>query len=142
METSARSLVKRFYYEVWNNANKTIAREILHPDFQFRASLGPETHGLGDFLDYMRSIHTALARYECIIEDLIESDSRAAARMQFKGVHRGSFFGVSATGREIVWTGAAFFTIDRGLITKLWVLGDIDAIKEQLTGSQSSSFVE
>ena len=142
METSARSLVKRFYYEVWNNANKTIAREILHPDFQFRASLGPETHGLDDFLDYMRSIHTALARYECIIEDLIESDSRAAARMQFKGVHRGSFFGVSATGREIVWTGAAFFTIDRGLITKLWVLGDIDAIKEQLTGSQSSSFEE
>ena len=74
METSARSLVKRFYYEVWNNADKTIAREILHPDFQFRASLGPETHGLDDFLDYMRSIHTALARYECIIEDLIESD--------------------------------------------------------------------
>ena len=62
--------------------------------------------------------------------------------MQFKGGHRGSFFGVPATGREIVWIGAAFFTFDRGLITKLWVLGDIDAIKEQLTEGQSSSSVE
>jgi steroid delta-isomerase-like uncharacterized protein len=142
MKTSARLLVEQFYYEVWNNADEAVAREILHPDFQFRASLGPETHGLDGFLDYMRSIHTALARYECIIQDLIESDSRAAARMQFKGGHRGSFFGVPATGREIVWIGAAFFTIDRGLITKLWVLGDIDAIKEQLTEGQSSSSVE
>lgn len=123
METSARRLVEQFYYEVWNNADEAIAREILHPDFQFRASLGP-------------------ARYECVIEDLIESDARAAARMQFKGVHQGSFFGVPATGREIVWTGAAFFTIDRGLIAKLWVLGDIDAVKQQLTASQSSSFAE
>jgi steroid delta-isomerase-like uncharacterized protein len=142
METSARRLVEQFYYEVWNNADETIAREILHPDFQFRASLGPERHGLDGFLDYMRSIHAALARYECVIEDLIESGDRAAARMQFKGVHRGSFFGVPATGREIVWTGAAFFTIDRGLITNLWVLGDIDAVKQQLTANQFSSFAE
>ena len=142
METSARRLVEQFYYEVWNKADEAIARDILHPDFQFRASLGPERHGLDGFLDYMRSIHAALARYECVIEDLIESDARAAARMQFKGVHRGSFFGVPATGREIVWTGAAFFTIDRGLIAKLWVLGDTDAVKQQLAASQSSSFAE
>ena len=59
MKTTARHLVEQFYYEVWNNADEAIAREILHPDFQFRASLGPERHGLDGFLDYMRSIHTA-----------------------------------------------------------------------------------
>ena len=51
METSARRLVEQFYYEVWNNADEAIAREILHPDFQFRASLGLERHGLDGFLD-------------------------------------------------------------------------------------------
>ena len=50
METSAPSLVKRFDHVGSQDANKTIAREILHPDFQFRASLGPKTDGrLDDF---------------------------------------------------------------------------------------------
>jgi predicted ester cyclase len=42
------------------------------------------------------------------------------------------FFGVQATGREIAWSGAAFFKIEDGLIAELWVLGDIDAVKRQL----------
>ena len=33
MKTSARRLVEQFYYEVWNNADEAVAREILHPDF-------------------------------------------------------------------------------------------------------------
>ena len=88
----------------------------------------------------MRSIHAALADYECIIDDIIESGSRAAARMRFRGMHRGLFFGVPATGREVMWSGAAFFTIDAGRIFRLWVLGDIDAVKRQLGAGQASSF--
>ncbi len=132
METSARRLVERFYFEVWNKADESVAREILRPDFEFRASLGPEHHGPDGFIDYMRSIHAALANYECIIDDLIDSGPRAAARMRFRGLHRGVLLGLAATGREITWTGAAFFTIDRGQIARLWVLGDVDAVKQQL----------
>src|SRR5262249_25355287 len=99
MNTSPRQLVERFYGEVWNKADERLAHEILDPDFRFRASLGPERTGPAGFVDYMRSIHASLADYECIIEDLIESQSRVAARMRFRGVHRGTFFGVPATGR-------------------------------------------
>ena len=49
MKTSARRLVEQFYYSVWNNADEAVAREILRADFQFRASLGPERHGLDGF---------------------------------------------------------------------------------------------
>ena len=137
---SARQLVERFYYEVWNKADEGIAYEILHRDLEFRASLGPVRQGPQGFIDYMRSIHAALADYECIIDDIIESGSRAAARMRFRGMHRGLFFGVPATGREVMWSGAAFFTIDAGRIVRLWVLGDIDAVKRQLGAGQASSF--
>jgi len=137
---SARQLVERFYYAVWNKADETVAYEVLHPDFEFRASLGPERHRPDGFIDYMRSIHAALADYECIIDDLIESGSRVAAQMRFRGIHRGLFFGVPATGREITWTGAAFFTIDADRIARLWVLGDIDAVKRQLGAGQATSF--
>src|SRR4051794_35103328 len=124
-----RRLVERFYYEVWNKGDEVVVREILDPEFRFRGSLGPDRMGSDGFIDYMRSIRAALTDYQCIIDDLIESNTRVATRMRFRGVHSGQFFGVPPTGRQITWSGAAFFTMDRSRITDLWVLGDIDAVK-------------
>jgi predicted ester cyclase len=139
MTTSPKTLVERFYYEVWNQADEEVAREILHPDFRFRASLGPERIGPEGFIDYMRSIHTALANYTCIIDDLITMGHRAAARMTFKGLHRARFFEVEPTGREIRWVGGAFFTTDGEQIVELWVLGDVDSVKRQLNARSGFS---
>jgi predicted ester cyclase len=57
-----------------------------------------------------------------------------------KGIHNGEFFGVPATGREIIWTGAAFFTTNGRQIIELWVLGDIDAVKQQLGAGSAAPF--
>ncbi len=135
-----RQLVEIFYHEVWNRADEGMARTILAADFRFRGSLGPEKRGADGFIDYMRSVHAALGNYRCIIEDLITSDNRAAARMTFQGLHRGPFFGIPATDREIQWAGAAFFDMAEGRISKLWVLGDVDHIKAQLGAARGSAF--
>jgi steroid delta-isomerase-like uncharacterized protein len=137
---SPRRLVERFYHEVWNRADEAVARAILHRDFDFRASLGPTRTGPDGFIDYMRSIHAALGDYQCIIEDLIETDRRAAAKMTFTGIHRAPFFAVAATGRRITWAGSAFFTTDGRQISALWVLGDIDAVKQQLGAAPGAAF--
>jgi predicted ester cyclase len=139
-DTATKSLVERFYHVVWNQADESVAREILHPDFRFRASLGPERRGPEGFIDYMRSIHAALGNYVCIIDDMIVDEHRAAAKMTFKGLHRGPFFSVAPTGREIVWAGAAFFITDGRQILELWVLGDVDAVKRQLNAPADRSF--
>lgn len=132
MATTPTRLIERFYHEVWNEADEAVAREILHPGFRFRASLGPEKTGPEGFIEYMRLIHAALSGYTCTILDVIEQGDRAAARLRFAGLHRGTFFGVAPTGREIAWSGAAFFATDGSRITSLWVLGDVDAVKQQL----------
>jgi predicted ester cyclase len=88
----------------------------------------------------MRFVHAALAHYTCTIDDLIATNDRAAARMTFSGVHRGRLFSVDATGREIRWSGAAFFTAGGGQITELWVLGDVDSVKQQLNARAGSRF--
>jgi steroid delta-isomerase-like uncharacterized protein len=130
--STARALIERFYHVVWNQADEGVARQILHPDFVFRASLGPELRGPHGFISYLRSVHAALENFTCSIEELIEGEHRAVARMLFRGIHRGQFFGVAPTGREVAWSGAAFFKIKDGLIAELWVLGDVDAVKRQL----------
>ena len=129
---SPTRFVERFYAEVWNRADEAVAHEILSADFRFRASLGLETIGLSGFIGYMRSIHAALGNYTCTIIDMVEQADRVAARMRFSGLHRAEFLGVQATGREIVWSGAAFFRITANAISELWVLGDVNAVKRQL----------
>jgi predicted ester cyclase len=129
---TAKDLVERFYNEVWNRADERVAREILDADFRFRASLGPELRGPDGFIVYLRAVHAAVGGFTCTIEDLIATQDRAAAKMLFHGSHRGKFFGAAATGREVRWSGAAFFTVRDGRIAALWVLGDIDGLKRQL----------
>jgi steroid delta-isomerase-like uncharacterized protein len=140
MASDAETLVERFYQEVWNRADEAAAREILDPALEFRGSLGIERRGIEEFLQYSRELHSALADYRCTIDDLIMSGSRAAARMTFSGTHRAVFFGVPATGQVITWTGAAFFTVAEGRITRVWVIGDIDAIKQQIAAGIADSF--
>jgi len=132
VSATASDLVGRFYDVVWNQADEGEARNILDADFRFRGSLGSELRGPGGFIAYLRSVHMALENFICIVEDMVATGDRAACRMSFSGKHRGKFFGAEPTGRDIRWSGAAFFTTAGGKITELWVLGDIDAVKRQI----------
>jgi steroid delta-isomerase-like uncharacterized protein len=127
-----RTLVERFYAEIWNRGDEAVARAILAPDFRFRGSLGLTADDVDGFLAYVRKVRAALGDYRCIIDELIEGEDRAAARMTFTGVHRGELLGVAATHRTVSWSGAAFFTCRDGRISELWVLGDIDGLRRQL----------
>ena len=129
---NTHELVEAFYFEVWNRADETRAREVLGDSFRFRGSLGMERTGAEGFIAYMRDVHRALADYRCVIEDLVTDESRAAARMRFTGRHRAEFLGFPPTGRQITWAGAAFFTCEDGRITDLWVLGDLVELRRQL----------
>ncbi len=135
-----RTLIERFYGDIWNRQDFAVADELLAVDFRFRGSLGSETIGIPAFLAYVKSIHAALGDYRCTIEELTADDNRAAARMIFTGIHRGPLFGVEATGRRVSWAGAAFFEIARGRIASVWVLGDIDGLKRQLGAAVTAPF--
>lgn len=132
MSSGMRQLVERFYGEVWNGRLEAVAHDILVPDFSFRGSLGVERKGVEAFLGYARSVHEALQDYRCTINEIVVEGERAAARMNFSGIHTGEFYDVAGTGREISWTGAAFFVSRSQRLSALWVIGDIDAIKAQI----------
>lgn len=135
-----RALIERFYSDIWNRRDFGAADEILSADFRFRGSLGSETAGIPAFLDYVKSVHAALADYSCVIDELIAADASTAARMTFSGTHRGPLFGVPATGKTVSWTGAAFFHAAGHRIQSLWVLGDVDGLKRQLGAAMDAPF--
>jgi steroid delta-isomerase-like uncharacterized protein len=136
----SRNLVEAFYGDIWNRRDYAAAKQILSPDLRFRGSLGSQTLGVPAFLAYVDGVHAALSDYRCLIEELIAEQSRAAARMSFRGCHRGPLFGAAGTGRDLSWVGAAFFGILEGRIASVWVLGDLDGLKQQLNAQEASPF--
>ena len=52
--------------------------------------------------------------------------------MRFEGIHYGPFMGFAPTGRPVEWAGAALFRLKGGKIADLWVLGDVNGLRELL----------
>ena len=127
-----RDAVRAFYDRIWNRGDKTAITELLHPDFTFRGSLGPSMTGHAPFAAYVALVSEALADYRCTILDLVAEGEQAFARMRFEGIHRGPFLGFAPTGRPVHWTGAALFVLKGDKIADLWVLGDVEGLREQL----------
>jgi predicted ester cyclase len=133
---STHPLVEAFYSRIWNSGNEYVD-ELLAQDFTFRGSLGTETHGHAEFLQYVQSIRESLANYHCEILECVTELPRAFAQMLFSGVHVARFRGFAATGKPVQWRGAALFTFRERLISHLWVLGDLAGLDQVLKANAS-----
>jgi predicted ester cyclase len=118
-----RTLICRYYQELWNSWNFALAHKLLTDNVVFRGSLGVAVQGLCAFLDYMRLVQAAFPDFHRVEETVVESD-RVFACLTYRGTHRGELFGISPTGRTVTYAGAAVFTIGEGKIERGWVLGD------------------
>ena len=130
--TQMSNLVTTFYNELWNKRNFKVANAILHEQVNFRGSLGNSMVGREKVLDYVKGVTTSLDGYTCEIQDLVVENDRAAAIVQFHGTHMQEFMGYEPTGKKVQWLGTAFFNGREGLLTKIWVLGDLKSLEADL----------
>ena len=130
----ARTLVVRFYEDAWNRADETAARALLDPAVRFASEMQRgEVTGQKAVLTHMRAMRGALANFQCAIDDLVASTSRAAVRLTFSGTHVDTLLDIPATGRHVSWSAAGFFTAAQGRLVDIWVLGDTETLRHQLT---------
>lgn len=103
------------------------------PTRTLRGSVGVGATGHHEVCDYVRMVTTALSGYRCEVESLIAEGNHAVAKVSFSGLHVGEFLGYPPTGRHVEWIGAAFFTGDENKLRDIWVLGDLDSLRSQLS---------
>ena len=133
---STHPLVESFYSRIWNAGDERVD-DLLSEDFIFRGSLGTEARGRPEFLQYVRPVRGSLAKYHCKILECVTELPRAFAQMLFSGVHVAPFRGLAATGKPVQWHGAALFTFREGVISRLWVLGDLAGLDQVLKSNAS-----
>ena len=129
-----KEVVRAFYKDMWDHADKSLIPQIFHEGFTFRGSLGPVLVGHDEFAGYVDFVTGALGSYTSDILVMIEEGNRVSGKLRFHGFHRKELFGVPPSGRHVWWTGMPIFTFDGAKVRDLYVLGDIHALIERLKG--------
>ena len=129
-----KEVVRVFYKELWDRADKRLIPKIFHEGFTFRGSLGPTLTGHDEFAGYIDWVTGSLGDYTTDILALIEEDNRVSGKMRFRGIHRKEIFGVPPSGRHVWWTGMPIFTFEGPKVRDLYVLGDIYGLIGRLKG--------
>ena len=127
-----KSVVERWYRDMWNRWEFPLAEAIVHPDFRFRGSLGWSMSGVAALVEYMREVRRAFPDFHNEIEQLVAEGDTVVARRTYSGTHKGPMFGIPGTGRKISYAGVAIFTVEDGRIATGWVLGDVHGLRAQL----------
>ena len=91
-----KEVVRVFYKEMWDHADKSLIPRIFHEGFTFRGSLGPTLTGYEEFAGYVDYVTGALDQYTTDIMAMIEEGNRVSGKMRFHGFHRKELFGVRA----------------------------------------------
>ena len=95
-----KSLIRRYYSELWNAWSTTALEELISPDIVFRGSIGTVVNGVEEFKQYVSKIRAAFPDFHNHIEELIGESDKIVARLTYTGTHRGELFGFSGTGSK------------------------------------------
>jgi len=130
-----KSLIRRYYSELWNAWSVTTLEELISPNIVFRGSIGTAVHGIEEFKQYVNRIRSAFPDFHNHIEEIIGEGDKVVVRLTYTGTHRGELFGFSGTNKRITYQGITIFQFGGGKIVSGYVLGDTESLKRQISGT-------
>jgi steroid delta-isomerase-like uncharacterized protein len=133
MSAETNKTVAQGYFEIALTAhNAAVLAEYLTEDYRLHFPGPPVPPGPeGDRLMLALFVQ-AFPDFRVIVEDLVATEDKVAARWRFVGTHGGEFQGLPATGRPVDAAGINIFALRDGKICENWVSFDLLALLQQL----------
>jgi steroid delta-isomerase-like uncharacterized protein len=75
---------------------------------------------------------TAFPDLQLSVNDQVAEGDRVAARWTVTGTHKGEYYGIPATGKQVGHSGTAFYRLENGRIAEVWLLSDTMGLMQQL----------
>ena len=127
-----KSLIRRYYSELWNAWSPAALEELISPDIVFRGSIGTTVTSIEEFKQYVNRIRAAFPDFHNRIDELISEGDKVVARLTYTGSHRGELFNFPGTGKKISYQGVGIFQFREGKIVSGFALGDTESLKRQI----------
>ena len=85
-----------------NTASEKLAEDLISPDAVFHVPGRAEpARGPAGYLEIIGMMRTGFPDIQWTLEEMVAEGDMVAARFTMRGTHRGTFFGVPATGKAI-----------------------------------------
>ena len=128
-----KSLVQRFFAEVFNQQHRDTAAEILAADFVAHHPAFPDgIRGPEGIMQSVAMFRTGFPDLHYTLEDLIAEHDKVAVRWRASGTHQGTFLHIAPTGNGMAITGIDIFRIADGQIVEAWVNSDFLSLLQQI----------
>ena len=121
MSADPKTIVHRWFNEVWNQGREDTIDELAAPGV-IGHGLGEATDTVGpaDFKVFWRNMRSALPDITIRIEDTIVDGDKVVVRVVLEGTHRGDGLGVAASGQRVNIAGVVIVRVGDGQIVEAW----------------------
>jgi len=122
MSEANKTLVRRWFEEVWNQGREESIHELFAADgvgYGLGDTEAP-VHGPAEIKPFVRNLRGALPDLHMKIEDIMAEGDKVTVRITVNGAHQGEQLGVAPTGRRVHIEGIVIVRIANGQIVEGW----------------------
>jgi steroid delta-isomerase-like uncharacterized protein len=127
-----KDLVRRFYEEVWNKGNLTVADQLMATDVVDHTAPPGLPPGLEGHKQLVIMFRTPFPDLDSTIEDQVAEVDTVVSRLIVRGTNKGEFFGVPPTGKQFTITSIDLDRLTNGKIVEHWSIADQLGLMQQL----------
>ncbi len=127
-----KALIRR-WIEAYNERDLQAEAEVLAPDYVAHVPAAPgPLEGLEAWRQFSGSFAEAFPDIRLTVEEIFSEGEMVAARVAFRGTHRGEFQGIPPTGKEVAFTSIEVNRVRDGKVEEHWVELDLLGLMQQL----------
>ena len=122
MSEANKSLVRRWFEEVWNQGREETIDELFSAK-GVGYGLGDTDaplHGPAGFKPFVANLRGALPDIHMTIDDILAEGDRVTVRISVEGTHKGGQLGVAPSGKRVGIAGIVIVRIANGQIVEGW----------------------
>jgi predicted ester cyclase len=132
-EEDANRAVVRRWIETFNNPYTPQTEvDVLAPGYIAHAPGLPGPLDLEAWSHFTASFVEAFPDLRLTVEDIFSGGNMVAARVAFRGTHRGEFQGIPPTGKEVAFSSIEIDRIVDGKVQEHWFEMDLFGLMQQL----------
>jgi predicted ester cyclase len=108
---------------------------LIDPDITDHNAVPGQVPGRAGIKYWVSMMHDAFADLTGVVEDTVLEGDKIAARVTWRGTHRGDFVGIQGTGLAVTMQSVQILRFTDGLATDWWGTADVFGVLRQVGAS-------